>query len=89
MSQTNYENQFKKAQETMQEFAQLNMETLKNWQQTVTKPADFDKVTRPEQAWEQQIEWSLDNAQKAVEYLQKSLHIIRSVVSESKNDAKK
>ena len=89
MNQPNYENHFKKAQERMQEFAQLNMETLKEWPQTAAKPAEFGKATRPEQVWEQQIEWSLGNAQKAVDYLQKSLQIIRSVVSEAKCDTKK
>ncbi len=87
MSQPNYENTFKKTQDFMQEVSQLNMETLKNWQNF--KPEDLSKSTRPEELWEKQLEWALSNGHKAVEYMQQSMQIIEKTLLSCAKESRK
>lgn len=87
MSQPNYENTVKKTQEFMQEMAQLNMETLKSWQNF--KPEDFSRTTQPEGLWEKQVELAISNGQKAIDYMQKSLQIMEKTLLSCAKEWKK
>lgn len=89
MSQHNFEKwseMAKKAQEPFQAIAELNIKALQNI--SYLKPEDLTQIRNPEQLLEKQVSLAIENGQKALDYMQKSLQIfeqaMQSVVKESK-----
>ncbi len=86
-----YSDVFKKIQQPMQEFMDLNLQTAQSFQHT--KPEDFTKLTKPEDFLQKQLEVALANGHKALDYMQKSFQIIEkamlSCAREVKTEAKK
>ena len=76
----------KNIQQPIQDFVQLNTETLKNFQ--AIKPEDFGKITRPDELLEKQMQFALNNGIKAIEYMQKSLQIIEKTMHAFANENK-
>jgi hypothetical protein len=81
----------KKAQEPLQQIAELNVKTIQSF--SYIKPDEFANVKRPEELLEKQVGLAVANGHKALDYLQKSFQIIEkamlSFVQESKNELKK
>ncbi len=73
----------RKAQEPLQELAQLNVKTLQGF--SYLKP-DEVSVNKPEELFEKQIRLFVENGHKALDYLQKSFDIYeRALLSFSKD----
>ena len=79
-----YSKSWNKMQEPIQDFVRLNTEAMKSFQ--AMRPEEFGKVTRPDELWEKQIEWSLANGEKAIDYMQKSLQIIQKAMQSFAKD---
>lgn len=73
-----YSKSWSKLQEPIQDFVRLNTEALKGFQ--AMRPEEFGKVTRPDELWEKQVEWSLANGERAIDYMQKSLQIMQKAM---------
>jgi hypothetical protein len=95
MSQTRdgfekYSESWKTFQEPMQEFLRLNTDTLKSFQNM--KVEEFGKISRPDELWEKQMQLAIANGEKAIDYMQKSLHIfekaLHSFAEECKTNTK-
>ncbi|PJD93062.1 MAG: hypothetical protein CK424_03415 [Legionella sp.] len=86
-----YSDVFKKFQQPMQELIELNMQTVQNVQHL--KPEDFTKLNKPEEFLQKQVEVALANGHKALDYMQKSFHIMEramlSCVKEAKEEIRK
>lgn len=80
----------KKAQQPLQDIAELNVKTLQGF--TYIKPDELGKIKKPEELLEKQVELAVENGHKALEYFQKSFQIFEkamlSLVQESKAVAK-
>ncbi len=68
----------KKAQEPLQAITELNVKTLQSY--AYIKPEEFSKITKPEDLLEKQLGLALDNGRIALEYIQKSFHIIEKLL---------
>jgi hypothetical protein len=81
----------KKAQEPLQQIAELNVKTLQSL--SYIKPDEFINVRKPEELFEKQIGLAVANGHKALDYLQKSFQIMEkamlSFVQDTKSELKK
>lgn len=81
----------KKVQEPLQAMAELNVKTLQSL--TYVKPDEFANLKKPEELLEQQIELSVANGHKALDYVRQSLEIFEkamcSLAQKSKSELKK
>lgn len=80
----------KRAQEPLQQIAELNVKTLQSF--SYIKPDELANV-KPEDMLEKQIGLAVANGHKALDYLQKSFQILESAmlsfVQDTKNELKK
>lgn len=68
----------KKAQEPMQSIAELNVKTMQSF--SYIKPEEFTKITKPDELLEKQLEIAISNGHKALDYMQKSFHILEKAM---------
>lgn len=77
----------KKMQEPLQAIAELNVRTLQSL--NYLKPDELAGTKKPEEFIEKQIHVAIENGHKALDYMQKSFHIVEktmlSLVQEVKN----
>ena len=77
----------KKAQEPLQELAELNVKTIQNF--SYLKPEELSKVKKPEELLEKQIEMAVENGHKALDYMQKSFQIVEKSMLTMLQETKK
>lgn len=80
-------NAAKKAQEPLQELAELNVKTIQNF--SYLKPEELSKVKKPEELLEKQIEMAVENGHKALDYMQKSFQIVEKSMLTMLQETKK
>lgn len=80
----------KKAQEPLQELAELNVRTLQSFE--YMKPDEFSKIRKPGDLFEKQMELAVANGHKALDYMKQSLQIMEramlGMMQETKNMTK-
>ena len=81
----------RKAQEPLQAMIELNVRTLQGF--NYLKPEELTQIRKPEELLEKQIELSIANSHKALDYMQKSFQIMEkamlSFVQETKETTNK
>ena len=77
----------KKFQEPLQALAELNVKTLQSL--NYIKPEEFSSIRKPEELLEKQINMTVENSHKALDYMQKSFQIIEKAMLCFVHEAKK
>ncbi|KTD07769.1 hypothetical protein [Legionella jamestowniensis] len=70
---SNWTNMMSRMQRPLQAMMELNTRTLQNI--SYLKPEDFSKIRKPEELLEKQMNVFVENAHKALDYMQKSFSI--------------
>lgn len=81
MSQQHFEKwseMAKKIQEPFQAIAELNMKTIQGL--TYLKPEELLQIKKPEEFFEKQMDLAIENGHKALDYMEKSFHIIEKAM---------
>ncbi|ASQ47444.1 phasin family protein [Legionella clemsonensis] len=88
---TNWTNIMTRMQRPLQAMMELNTRTLQNI--SYLKPEDLSKIRKPEELMEKQMNMFVENAHKALDYMQKSFAIFEesllSISQEARNSTEK
>lgn len=66
-----------KAQKPLQEMAELNVKTLQSF--NYLKPEDLTRIKKPDELFEKQLSLTIENGQKALEYMKQSFQIMEKM----------
>lgn len=72
--------EIKKAQKPFQEMAELNIKTLQSF--NYLKPEDLVNLKTPDKILEKQLSITIENGQKALEYMKKSFEITEKMLKD-------